>query len=565
MKAIVLSLLFISILAVELPQSMAAVGDCSASMCSVTVSRTILTNNWGTTFVSDYVVLNSGSSPVSHMTIGIPPFLGGNIRFTEAVDDQSNQLRVSAPTSPSGGNYSLVDIAFPAAKTGTYRFNVTNVYVGLLSVNATGTNFIFKFAPFPFEDGSYAVSSAQLTVKTGDWPSPKTTGVNGSFANSAFTATTGSVQPFDKTVATMTFSSTGTSQTILDVTANRTITLAATGTIQVTDYYNITNRGKDLTGISLPLPSSVQSATANDIIPSSSVLNAAVGTDGFNSVTFQPRFSTLKAGGGASTRISYSLPSQNYITSKGLGKYELSFRIFDDIKFVEPSLTVKINTPTGFHLNSISGQTFTTSGNQIILHISQVTPLSGVSFVMNYQLDPFWASLSALGWASLAAGSVAAAVLAVGARGEIGVSTTGAPSELILRFVDLNDEKSAMRLEAEKMDEDLSRGALNRHDYKRRRRVIDLRIAELDRTLAPVKDQLSKANPRYQDMVRRLERAEADIQVVRTTTIDLKNQYRSGRIAKELYESLTSDLAKRKEKAQQTLDTVIINLREETR
>jgi hypothetical protein len=439
------------------------------------------------------------------------------------------------------------------------------VYTGLLSVNATSNNFLFSFEPFPFTDGSFNVTNAHLSVHTSDWPSPKTTGVNGTFASATFTTQTKTLQAFNTTLAAMSFSSTGTSQTILDVIANRTITFAQTGAIQVTDYYNITNKGKDLTSISLPLPKNVQSATASDIIPSVASLTAAPASDGTNAVTFSPRFSSIKAGAEASTRISYSLPTQNYLTSKGLGKYELNFRMFDNVKFVEPFLTVKIITPLGFHLDSISGQTFTITGNQITLQVSQVTPLSNVSFAMDYQLDPFWASLSALGWAGLTAGSIAAAVLAAGATGTTGASLSGAPSELITRFVDLYDEKSAMRLEAEKMDEDLSRGALNRHDYKRRRRVIDLRIAELDKTLAPIKDQLSKANPRYQDMIKRLERAEADIQVVRTTTSDLKNQYRSGRIARELFESLTSDLARRKEKAQQTLDTIVINLREETR
>jgi len=239
--------------------------------------------------------------------------------------------------------------------------------------------------------------------------------------------------------------------------------------------------------------------------------------------------------------------------------------MFNNVKFFEPALQMKIVNPMGFRLNSFSGQTFTSSGNQILVQVSTVTPMSNLSFTMDYQLDPFWASLSAIGWAGLAVGTIAAIVLAVGATGTAGVAVSGAPSELIGRFVELYDEKSAMRLEAEKMDEDLSRGALNRHEYKRRRRVIDLRIAELDRTLAPIKDQLSKANSRYQDMIKRLERAEADIQVVRSTSADLRNQYRSGRIARELYESLISDLAKRKEKAQQTMDTIVINLREETR
>ena len=569
MKAIVLALLLLAILATQLPGSAAGASDCTIGSCKVTISRTVVTNGWGTTFVSDEISLNA-SSPVSHIVLGVPSSLSGNLQFTQAVDSASTQLTVSAPTShplpPSMvGNYSALDIAFPSPKTGLYSLNVTSVYDDLLSVNATANNFIFTFEPFPFIDGSFNLTSAHLSVSTGDWPSPKTTGVNGTFASATFKTQTNRLQAFNTTLATMSFSTVGTSQTILDVVANRTITFTQAGGIQVTDYYNITNKGKDLTTIPLPLPKYVQSATASDIIPSVATLTATPASDGSNSVTFSPRFSTLRAGGGASTRISYSLPTQNYLTSKGLGKYEFNFQMFDSIKFIEPYLTVKIVTPMGFHLDSVGGQTFTSKGNQITLQISQVTPLSKVSFVMDYQLDPFWASLSALGWAGLAVGAVAAAVLAVGATATAGASVSGAPSELINRFVTLYDEKSSMRLEAEKMDEDLSRGALNRHEYKRRRRSTDLRIAELDRTLAPIKDQLSKANPRYQDMIKRLERAEADIQVVRTTTSDLKNQYRSGRIARELYESLTSDLARRKEKAQQTLDTVVINLREETR
>jgi len=466
---------------------------------------------------------------------------------------------------PSGGNYSAIDIAFPSAKTGGYSFNLTSVYSDLLNFNSTSSGFTFTFEPFPLTDNTYTVTSAQLSVKTGDWPSPKVSSVNGTFASATFTAQTTTLKPYNTTVATMTFSSSGTAQSIFDVVANRTIALAQTGSIQVTDFYNMTNRGHDLSSLTLPLPKNVQTATARDIIGVVSTLTAATATDGTNTVTFIPRFGTVKAGAESSVRITYTLPTQSYLTSKGFGRFELSFRLFDNVKFFEPTMQMKIVTPLGFRLESFSGQTFTTSGNQILVAVSTVTPMSSLSFTMDYQLDPFWASLSALGWAGLAVGSIAAIVLAVGATSTAGVTVSGAPSELIGRFVELYDEKSAMRLEAEKMDEDLARGALNRHEFKRRRRVIDLRIAELDRTLAPVKDQLSKANPRYQDMIKRLERAEADIQVVRTTSADLRNQYRSGRIARELYESLISDLAKRKEKAQQTMDTIVINLREETR
>ncbi len=426
-------------------------------------------------FVSDQFSLTTGSSPVSQITLGIPSSLSSKLRFTEAVDSQSDQLRISPlklASLRSGGNYSAMDIAFPSAKTGTYRFNLTSVYSDLLNFNSTSSNFTFAFEPFPLMDDNYTVTSATLSVKTGDWPSPKVSLVNGTFASATFTSKATPLQAFNTTVARMTFSSSGTSQTIFDVTANRTITLSQTGSIQVTDFYNMTNKGHDLSSLILPLPKNVQTVTASDIIGRVGTLTAATATDGTNTVTFIPRFGTVKARASSSVRISYALPSQSYLTPKGLGRFELSFRLFDNVKFFESSLQMKIVTPMGFRLDSFSGQTFTSSGNQILVQVSTVTPMSNLSFTMDYQLDPFWASLSALGWAGLAVGSIAAVVLAVGATGASGATVSGAPSELIGRFVELYDEKSAMRLEAEKMDEDLARGALNRHEFKRRRRVI---------------------------------------------------------------------------------------------
>src|SRR2546428_5374352 len=417
MKALVLSLLLLALLSTQLPSPAVAQTNCTSSSCTVTVSRSITTNDWGVSFVSDQFILTTGSSSVSQVTLGIASSLSSKLRFTEAVDSQSNQLRISPlklASLRSGGNYSAIDIAFPSAKTGTYSFNLTSVYSDLLSFNSTSSNFVFAFEPFPLMDDNYIVTSATLSVKTGDWQSPKVSSVIGTFASATFSSQAIPLTPFNTTVATMTFSSSG-SQSIFGVTGNRTITLEQTGSIQVTDFYNMTNKGHDLSSLTLPLPKNVQTATASDIIGVVSTLTAATATDGTNTVTFIPRFGTLKAGAESSVRITYALPSQSYLTSKGLGRFELNFHLFDNVKFVEPSLQMNIVTPMGFRLDSFSGQTFTSSGNQILVQVSTVTPMSNLSFTMNYQLDPFWASLSALSWAGLAVGSIAAVVLAVGA------------------------------------------------------------------------------------------------------------------------------------------------------
>src|SRR5437879_3551703 len=446
MKALVLSLLLLAILSTQLPSPAVAQTNtnCTLSSCTVTVSRSITTNNWGVSFVSDQFSLTTGSSHVSQIPLGIASSLSGKLRFTEAVDLQSNQLRISPlklASLLSGGNYSAMDIAFPSAKTGTYSFNLTSVYSDLLNFNSTSNNFVFAFEPFPLMDDNYNVTSATLSVKTGDWQSPKVSSVDGTFASATFSSQAIPLKPFNTTVATMTFSS-SISQSIFGVTANRTITLAQTGSIQVTDFYNMTNKGHDLSSLTLPLPRSVQTATARDIIGTVSTLTAATATDGTNTVTFFPRFGTVKAGASSSVRISYALPSQSFLASTGLGRFELSFHLFDNVKFSEPTLQMKIVAPMGFRLDSFIGQTFTSSAKQILVQVAEVTPMSNLSFTMDYQLDPFWSSLSALSWAGLAVGSIAAVVLAVSATSTAGVAVSGAPSELIGRFVELYDEKS---------------------------------------------------------------------------------------------------------------------------
>src|SRR5437899_1235433 len=243
MKALVLSLLLLALLSTRLPSPAVAQTNtnCTLSSSTVTVSRSITTNNWGVSFVSDQFSLTTGSSPVSQITLCIASSLSSKLSFTEAVDYQSNQLRISPlklASLLSGGNYSAMDIAFPSAKTGTYSFNLTSVYSDLLNFNSTSNNFTFAFEPFPLTDGTYTVTSAQLSVKTSDWPSPKVSSVNGTFAGATFTAQTTTLKPYNTTVATMTFSWSGTAQTIFDVVANRTITLTQAGSIQVTDFYN---------------------------------------------------------------------------------------------------------------------------------------------------------------------------------------------------------------------------------------------------------------------------------------------------------------------------------------
>ncbi|OLB70841.1 hypothetical protein AUI06_05710 [archaeon 13_2_20CM_2_52_21] len=578
MRALFAMLLLLGLSIVFLPHPAAAATDCQKSTCAVSFQRTITTNPWGVTSVNDYVNLTS-TVPVTHLTIGIPAGVSDDLRLAVATAQGVN-LQVSKQGPTPGQNYTTLNVQFPASET-KFVFNVTTVFTGLLSYSPSLSSFTFEANPFPLVDGTYNVTSAKVTLQTGDWQSPRIPlPVNQTITSGTFTCTrpsTGSdncpnsapLNFFDTTVWQVTFASSAT-QNVLAVSANRLIQIFPSGSLQVTDSYNVTNLGPTLSSVAFRVPKGVSGITENyvlgpEIDQPETTSTPTVNSDGTSTVMFAPSFGSVPFNQSFRAKISYALSPSTYISSSSLGIFTVNFALFNNVQFYAPSLKTTIITPSGFRLNSLSGQVPQISGNQISLLASPVTPASSLGFSMTYQLDPFWASLGPLSWVGLIEAALAAGVFVVMSRPGAAGAIAGAPSQLITKFVELYDEKSSMRLESDKMEEDLARGALNRYDYKQRRRMLDRRMTEIDRALAPVEDQLAAAQGRYQDMIKRIERAEVELTVIKTTSADLRNQYRSGKISRDLYESLNADLVRRKQKAEQTIDTIIINLREEIR
>ncbi len=578
MRALFAVLLLLALTVVFLPHAANAAGDCQTSTCRASFQRTISTNAWGVTTVNDYVSLNS-SVPVTHLTIGIPASISVDLRYALATSQGVN-LQVSEQPSTPGQNYTTLNVAFPVGET-KIVFNVTTIFSGLLSYNLGSNNFTFEANPFPLVVGTYNVTSAKVTLQTGDWVSPKIPlPRNQTITGGVFTCTLPSpgsdncpnsspLNFFNNTVWKVNFASSAT-QNVLSVSAGRVIQISPSGSLQVTDSYNITNLGPTLSSVAFKVPKGVMGITERYVLgvqieQPATTPSPTANPDGTSTVTFSPSFGSVQFNQSFRAKVFYTLSPTTYVSTNSLGTFTVNFALFNNVQFYAPSLQTRIVTPSGFRLNSLTGQVPQISGNQISLLASPVTPVSSLGFTMTYQLDPFWSSLSPLSWAGLVEAALTAASLVVLTRPGLEGGISGAPSQLITKFVELYDEKSSMRLESDKMEEDLTRGALNRYDYKQRRRMLDRRMTEIDRALAPVEDQLAAAQGRYSDMIKRIERAEVELNVIKTTANDLRNQYRSGKISRDLYESLNADLVRRKQRAEQTIDTIIINLREEIR
>jgi chromosome segregation ATPase len=115
------------------------------------------------------------------------------------------------------------------------------------------------------------------------------------------------------------------------------------------------------------------------------------------------------------------------------------------------------------------------------------------------------------------------------------------------------------------MEEEVSRGGLVKHEFRRRRKVMETRLDELNKSLMVVKADLRTVGPRFEELIRRIDRAEAEIEASRASMSQVRNQYRAGKSTRETYDTIVNDISKRIDRAEETLETTLITLREEAR
>jgi chromosome segregation ATPase len=129
----------------------------------------------------------------------------------------------------------------------------------------------------------------------------------------------------------------------------------------------------------------------------------------------------------------------------------------------------------------------------------------------------------------------------------------------------LYDERISLSRELVAMDEEVARGGMVKHEFRRRSKVIELRLDEINKALMAVKAEIRAISQHYDELIRRIDRAEAEIQVSRSSLNQVRAQYRAGRSTRETYDAMVNDLTKRVDRAEGTVETILITLREEAR
>jgi chromosome segregation ATPase len=142
----------------------------------------------------------------------------------------------------------------------------------------------------------------------------------------------------------------------------------------------------------------------------------------------------------------------------------------------------------------------------------------------------------------------------------IGQSIT---SEVLREFTDAFEEKKQLKAEIKAMDARAQKGKIPRRQYKVQRKAIEVRLETLARNINKIKDAL-RTSSSYADLVKQLDSAEEDLSDAEQNIKKLESGQSTGEISLENYKKNIGDAQKRRDKAESTINGILLRLREKT-
>jgi chromosome segregation ATPase len=137
--------------------------------------------------------------------------------------------------------------------------------------------------------------------------------------------------------------------------------------------------------------------------------------------------------------------------------------------------------------------------------------------------------------------------------------------ESVKEFTDAYEEKKQLSIELKSLDSRAQKGKIPRRQYKVQRRAIEIRLETLTRNTSKLKEAFRSSTGAYSDLARQLDSAEEELAEVEENIRTLELRQNRGEISIETYKKNIADYQKRRDKAESTLNGILLRLREKTR
>jgi hypothetical protein len=511
--------------------------------------------------------------------IGFPYKYGAYVLKGLAYDaDKTFQVSLGVQLADRSGFYGA-KISFPegAPQVFTVVFVLSN---SLLSQDQIAGVFTLDFPAYP----SFVKDAAQCSVTIILPETPPSITVakdDGEVSTTSFVKA--NLPAFAYFPAEATFPLSSSSLRIISIKElNRQITISPVGYVAASDSYRLTNNSpSSLNSLQLTLPLEASNIAARDEFGrtlTTEALNDIGGTRLVN-VTF---ISFLAGGQSTVLTVEYTLPN---VSSEQAPKFAFNFDLFTDFNYYVDTVTVTFVPPEGARMLSpqLSSIDFSSSLIREVFQESLSIKRQGVSKVdsavlsedalqVTYDYNPLWLSFRPTMWVWVLAliGTVVVIVwrrpkTAAPRRMEALQVSIGLTSDHVKAFTDGYSEKTRLNSELKALEERAQKGKIPRRRYKVQRSTLEVRLDTIAKNLAELKRTFRSAGGVYADLVRQLDSAEVELVEVETNTRTSEVRHRRGELPLEAYKKALADYQRRKEKAEASINGILLRLREEIR
>jgi hypothetical protein len=508
--------------------------------------------------------------------IGFPYKYGAYVLKGMAYDEDNNfyPFSLGVQLAETGFYGAKVSFEQEAPQVFTVVFILSN---SIIHQESAGTVFSIDFPAYPSLTKDVAYCNVEIifpktpTILTITMEDQEITTAN--FTKSNLPALTYSP-------ASATFSITGGSLQIITIKElNRQITIDPAGDILTYDSYRLKNESPSSLGsLKIGIPLEASNLVVRDEfgrILTTTTLSSSDNTRYFNLTLI----SSVLGGGSTSLTAEYSLPSVPPAAS-----FTLDFDLFPDIDYYVEVAEVTFIPPEGARFLSPTRSEIDTStvlvreAFQETLSITR-TGVSRISSVVlpdvirvKYDYSPLWLSFRPTIWIWILA-AIGSVVVVFWKRAKASTSLqiptsevyVSLSSEQVRAFTEAYDEKSRINSELRNLEMRAQKGKIPRRRYKVQKRTLRVRLDNISKNIGELKKTFRNAGGNYANLVRQLDVAETDLSEVETNTRNIDVRHRKGAMPLDSYKKAQADYKRRKEKAETTINGILLRLREEIR
>jgi len=557
----------------------------------VRLDHTVQIRNGGLIVINDTVKLsaeNDQNITLSSFLLGFPYVYQQNLDYVYAYDSSDTPLNISLDVGLRKIGFYGVEIELNVRNDKYYEFTVVFIFSDLISSQAfpiaepeTELEQILFNATFPaYPSLTQSVSSVNLTITL---PSDVY------YSSSSFDEkriietkrTIGAVQVFNYTGKNLdafayepswfAFGGTVGSFLVIEVKEiRRDITFDSWEHVLISDSYEIIPKAGNLTELKIQLPQSAIEISAWDEfgnIFKKEDLNIEQGnatTPTNVTLTFSSPHIENKS---ATFKLTYQVSWTSIISQSNWQNYRITLQSSDNFKWTIRKLVVTLKLPEGAEFtHPLDSGVFQKNVFQETLTFVyyNVTPFQSLFQETTYEYTIFWTSFRPTLWVGTAVAILSVlALLWRAPRPAAPISTIPVRPEELRSYVDAYEKKRRSLSELEAVEERARKGKIPRRRYKVRKKALESRLSVLSKDLAQLEEKLQTASPKYADMMRQIEIAEAEIEGIEVGINRTETRYRRGEISTAAYHKLLEDYYRRRERARTTIDGVLLRLREE--